>query len=144
MDGNFDGHMHANAKAKASIGCPASRQDKHERPVSPSEDSEESLFIRMAWLGTIPRMRMDPHSAEAMRSQASVDLFIKVVRHPIVVETNRPCGTGLPDQAPIGNIERLIGGRDPEAADFRFSEVTQIQKLGPSRRTKPKYWNLRC
>lgn len=71
---------------------------------------------------------------ELFRLPSGVDLLVKKVRHRAVVELNGHGGTALLHEPDIFDQERIMGGRDSEAADFGGAEVAPEQQFRPSRR----------
>src|SRR4051794_5855286 len=99
IDRNFHVRTWANVVAQASIGRPASSQNEHHRPVGPPKDPGERRLIRPARLRRLSGMRMNPYARELFRSPPCIDLLIKQLGYPLIVEFDMGPRTGLLHEA---------------------------------------------
>ena len=83
-------------------------------------------------------MRVQPYPAKVRGMATLIDLFVKEVRHRVVVESNGHAGALLLHEPDVLDEHRVVGFGDCEPTDFRRAVVTQEQQLGPRVRGEPE------
>ena len=84
-------------------------------------------------------MCVNPDPSKLFGTQPAINLAVEELGDRIVLERDRDDGTVLAHEDEVFNEQQVIGGGDPEAADFGLAEITQEQELGPRRRMKAEH-----
>src|SRR5690606_34990642 len=112
-------------------GGTASGEDGHDRPVTVAEHPLERVMIgRTRFRGT-SRMRVNPDPAELLWFTVEVDLVLEELGDSQVVERHERLGAMLFNQDHVLDKQQIVRFRDPESADFGWSEITQKQQFRP-------------
>ncbi len=131
FDGQPDRTAWPRLKLQPRIGLPATSDDGHDGPVTPTKDARKRLFINGTRPGAVPRMGMYPEASELFWPPTKIDLSVEILGHRVVIEGDSDGRAELWDQDELLDQQEVVGCRDPESANFGLSHITQEQEFGP-------------
>ncbi len=127
VDRNGHGAAGPHVEPQFGIRLAAAGEDEHHGPIGASETSGERFFVGAARMGRMPGMGVYPNPAEISGMATLIDLFIKEVRHSVVVESNGHGGALLLHEPDVLNKRKVVGLGNREPTNFRRAVVTQEQ-----------------
>ncbi|MDB5348494.1 MAG: hypothetical protein JWP89_6871 [Schlesneria sp.] len=71
-------------------------------------------------------MRVDPDPTKLFRPPSCIDLIVEEFRDGCIVKRDAYRRADLLNQNHVFDQQQIIGMRDPEAANFRVTSITQV------------------